>query len=402
MPWPYTHRPRPRVVVAGGGPAALEACLAMRARVRDADVEIVLLATDPRFEYRPLAMVDSLANGSAGSLRLESFAADCDVALVDDALVAVGASARVAITASGTELPYDVVLVAVGGRAMAAVPGALTFRGPGDLRAFRALRDAMRARARPRIVFCAPAGASWPLPLCELALMTAAELRDHGADPAVTVTVPQPTLLDVVGGRASEFVASLLRRHGIALLVDAEPVAVDGGGLELRDGRRVEADGVVALPRIAGRRLGGLPQDDDDFLPVDDHQQVDALRHVYAAGDITSFPLKHAGIATQQADAAADAMLSELGVPVTPRPFRPVLQGVLHDRHEPSVDPGRPTGRPAPRTYSLWFPPSKASGQHLAPYLAIHAGAPRTPEWPPGADIVPVRVEVGALGRSPV
>ncbi len=157
---------------------------------------------------------------------------------------------------------------------------------------------------------------------------------------------------------------------------------------------------------MSGRRIAGLPQDDDDFLAVDEHGRLVSVAHVYAAGDITSFPLKHGSLAAQQADAAADAMLAELGLPIAPRPFRPVLQGVLHNRQEPAflqhaLAAHDGEGRP-PRPYSLWWPPSKVAGQHLSPYLSIQAGAPRMPEWRPGNDVVPVRVDVSELasGRS--
>ena len=41
------------------------------------------------------------------------------------------------------------------------------------------------------------------------------------------------------------------------------------------------------------------------------------MEGVYAAGDITTFPVKQGGIATQQADAAAEAIAAELGADVT-------------------------------------------------------------------------------------
>lgn len=404
MSWPYTHRDRPRVVVAGGGVAALEACLALRARLSDEDLEIVLLATEPRFAYRPLAVLEPFVDGAGWSLRLEDFAADCDVTLVDDALVAVGASARQATTASGHELDYDALLVAIGARAVPAVPGALTFRGPGDVRAFRELIEEQAREAAPAIAFACPTGPSWPLPLYELALMTATELRERGADPAITFATPDAAPLSIFGQGASEFIAGLFRAEGIELIVDADPVRAGADGLELHDGRRVPANRVVAMPRVAGRRVGGLTQDDDDFLPVDQHCRVAAANHVYAAGDVTAFPLKHGSLAAQQADAAAEAILAELGLPIVPRPFRPVLQGVLHNRQEPAYlqhAVGAGKGRP-PRPYALWWPPSKIAGRHLSPYLTIQAGAPRMPEWDPSAKVLAVEVDVSELspGRS--
>jgi len=96
------------------------------------------------------------------------------------------------------------------------------------------------------------------------------------------------------------------------------------------------ADRVVALPRAAGRFVEGLPHDREGFVPVDRHGVVDGLERVYAAGDITTFAFKQGGLATQQADAAAEAMLAELGLPIEPQPFSPALQGVLFTGGEPA------------------------------------------------------------------
>ena len=123
---------------------------------------------------------------------------------------------------------------------------------------------------------------------------------------------------------------------------------------------------------------------------------------VYAAGDVTTFPLKQGGLATQQADAAAEAMLAALGVPIVPRPFEPVLKGVLYTDREPAyLRAERRTARgPQPRPYSMWWPPSKIAGRHLAPYLATRAGAPRAPEVRPEHDAIPVSIDVPRAVRA--
>jgi sulfide:quinone oxidoreductase len=162
---------------------------------------------------------------------------------------------------------------------------------------------------------------------------------------------------------------------------------------------------VVALPRVLGRRIEGVPRDEEDFIPIDEHARVEGLAHVYAAGDVANFPIKHGGLAAQQADAAADAMLAELGLPIAPRPFDPVIQGVLFTDDEPAYLQARLAPDAAalyPRAYSLWWPPSKIAGRHLSPYLAIRAGAPRPPESRPDAtgDRLAVSVDLGDVAQS--
>jgi sulfide:quinone oxidoreductase len=134
---------------------------------------------------------------------------------------------------------------------------------------------------------------------------------------------------------------------------------------------------------------------------VDDHGRVSGVDGVYAAGDITSFPLKQGGLATQQADAAAEAVLAALGLPIVPRPFEPMLNGVLYTDREPAYLRARLDGRGTePRPYAMWWPPSKIAGRHLAPYLAIRSGAPRAPEVRPEHDATPVTVDIPRAVRA--
>jgi sulfide:quinone oxidoreductase len=398
IPWLGSDRDRPRVVVAGGGVAALEAGLFLRAYVTAGEVEIELLTPHARFAYRPLSVLEPFGGAPTWSMGLDRFAADQEVVLTHDTLAEVLPQERAVRTASGEQRSYDLLLIAVGARPIPHIPGAVTFQGSADAPTIRRLLDDAAAGLRPRVAFAVGAAASWTLPLYELALMTAAELKARGARTELTVVSPEPAPLALFGERASALVARMLAEHGIAVVSGAEPQAVEDGGLRLVDGRLVPADRVVALPRAAGQFIAGLPHDAAGFIPVDPHGRVEGVEGVYAAGDITTFPFKQGGLATQQADAAAEAMLADLGLPIEPRPFSPVLQGVLYSEGEPAYlrnplsDAAGPPSEP--RAYSLWWPPSKIAGRFLSPYLTVQAGAPRAPEVRPSADIVPVRVDV--------
>ena len=63
-----SDRDRHRVLIAGGGVAALEAMLALRKLAEDR-VDIELLAPDQDFFYRPLAVGEPFGRG--GTLRFE-------------------------------------------------------------------------------------------------------------------------------------------------------------------------------------------------------------------------------------------------------------------------------------------------------------------------------------------
>ena len=113
----------------------------------------------------------------------------------------------------------------------------------------------------------------------------------------------------------------------------------------------------------------------DGFISVDLHGHVRGVPNVYAAGDATTCPIKQGGIAAQQADAAAETIAAAAGAPVKPRPFRPVLRGLLLTGGAPKFMRAEVAGgRGADwevSEHALWWPPSKVAGHYLAPYLAL-------------------------------
>src|SRR6187397_2220481 len=160
--------------------------------------------------------------------------------------------------------------------------------------------------------------------------MTAAYLAERElVHVELTLVTPEDEPLQLFGDAGSEAVRALLEERGITIQTGAAPVELVDGELRLVPEGSVAADRVVALPRLRGARIDGLPQTVEGFLPVDAHGQVHGLADVFAAGDITSFPVKQGGIAAQQADAAAEMIAAIAGADLTPQPFRPVLRGLL-------------------------------------------------------------------------
>ena len=72
------------------------------------------------------------------------------------------------------------LLVAVGARATTAIPGSVSIKGPAYTSRFRTVLRELDERQITRVAFAVPAGASWPLPLYELALLTAAHVAERG------------------------------------------------------------------------------------------------------------------------------------------------------------------------------------------------------------------------------
>jgi sulfide:quinone oxidoreductase len=163
-------------VIAGGGVAGLEALLALRAMARN-HTRLTLIAPDPEFSYRPLAVAEPFGLGHAHRVPLSRFAADADAELIIDAVVGVDDAAREVRLRDGGSHPFEALIVAPGGRAVTGVKGATTWWPGGDANSYGGLlRDIDEGYAK-RIAIVIPPGAVWPLPAYELALMTAGEAR---------------------------------------------------------------------------------------------------------------------------------------------------------------------------------------------------------------------------------
>ena len=72
-----------------------------------------------------------------------------------------------------------------------------------------------------RIAFVVPPAASWPLPIYELALMTAERAFDMCVDVELTLVTSEPSPLALFGGEVSREVAAVLAAVGITVMTSA-------------------------------------------------------------------------------------------------------------------------------------------------------------------------------------
>src|SRR3954453_6078569 len=102
------------VLIVGGGPAALEAALALH-RLAGDRVATTLLAPEANLTYRPLSVLSPFAAGGATTYPLEQMAADAGFTHVRGRLAAVNALDHAVTTTQGERLGYGVLLLASGG-----------------------------------------------------------------------------------------------------------------------------------------------------------------------------------------------------------------------------------------------------------------------------------------------
>ena len=110
-----------RVLIAGGGVAALETVLALRALAGDR-VKLELLAPDEEFVERPLAVLTPFGGAPAPTVSLERLT-ELGVTRHRGALTAVDVEEHEVRVTEGGELHYDRLVIATGAQSVDAVKG---------------------------------------------------------------------------------------------------------------------------------------------------------------------------------------------------------------------------------------------------------------------------------------
>ncbi len=344
--------PHHDVLIVGGGIAGIEALLAVADLASDG-LRLHLVAAHPSFVLRP-QILGAPWDRTPVHVDLADLCASFGATFTRGAVTHVDGGARRVLTSSGNAVGYDRLLLAPGGRTSLPYPMVRVL-------GFGALPHALSSPSRGSVAIVIPPGTTWTLPAYQLALMTAAS-----GERDVRVVTAENAPLEVFGSDTRPAVTAMLHRHGVRVRTGASPEA--GRGLaEL-------ADCVVALPLVNGPAITGLPLDGGGFIRVDETSMaVVGLDDVFAAGDATDRGIKQGGLAAQQADVAAAAIVRSCGAQPPPAAYAPVLRGMLSApdgealylrRALDGTDPGRASDR------ALWQPPSVVCAWRLARWLA--------------------------------
>jgi sulfide:quinone oxidoreductase len=370
-----------RVLIAGGGVAALEAAIALHEMAGEL-VEVDMYSPREDFVYRPFAVAEPYGASRVMRYDLAELAERCGATYHRGSIGSVDGETKRARTHDGEEIAYDYAVVACGTRLLASVPGAVIFWGVADDgRVQDVIRD-LREGKLHRVAFAMPGGGTWALPIYELALLAEAELSKQGVGGvSLVVVTPEDAPLHLFGRAVSEHMATLLAERGIEVVTGVTPIHFEDGCLSVSPRASIEADAVLSLPRMEGRRIGGVPYDLAGFIPVDDHGRVRGMDRTYAAGDATTFPVKQGGISTQQADVVAEAIAAEIGCNVEAKPLDPVLRGVLWTGAKPLYLSGHLSGGHGETSSVSDEAPwqggaeDKLIGRYLTPFFAGLAAA---------------------------
>ncbi|MFJ9584395.1 NAD(P)/FAD-dependent oxidoreductase [Streptomyces acidicola] len=317
-------------VIVGGGLAGAKAAETLRAEGFTGRVILICDERDRPYERPPLSKGYLLGKDERDSVFVHepSWYARNDIELhLGQTVDAIDRAARtVRFGDDGTLVHYDRLLLATG-----AEPRRLDIPGT-DLAGVHHLRRLAHAdrlkgvlqalgRDNGHLVI---AGAGW------IGLEVAAAAREYGAE--VTVVEPEATpLYAVLGPEVGGLFAELHREHGVRFHFGArltEIVGQDGMVLAARTdtGEEHPAHDVLAAigaaPRVALAEAAGLELADRAHgggIVVDERLRT-SDPHVYAAGDVASFPLalfdtrlrvEHWANALNGGPAAARAMLDQ-------------------------------------------------------------------------------------------
>ena len=367
------RKARFRVLVAGGGVAAVETLLALR-ELAGERVAVTVIAPGEELLYRPMTVREPFAYAAAARYPLAPIVRELGAELVTDALDRVEREGQTVFTEGGLELPYDALVLALGAQPRARYTHAATIDDRHMDETLHGLVQEIEGGYLKSLTFLVPERIGWQLPVYELALMMAGRAYDMDVQPRIAIVTAEPSPLALFGDTVSARVAETLASAGVEIFTSswaetpaANEVVVEPGARPLAPTR------AIALPELYGPAVRGLPVAEHGFLAIDEHCRVRDAGPVFAAGDATDFPVKHGGLGTQEADAAAEAIAALAGADVEPQPFRPVVHAMLLTDGRPLYLTAALSGTRAVSSEvsetPTWSPPTKIAARFLGPYL---------------------------------
>lgn len=352
----------------------MEGLLRLRRIVGDA-FEITLIAPADELRYRPVAVQEPFSRPGMRRYPLRRIAQHTDAEWVQDGLEWLDPDEQVVHTAEGRSHPYDALLVAVGARITTPYQHVTVFDDARPDETYHGLVQDVEGGYTRSVALLLPEGPAWPLPVYELALMTAERAWSMNMeDLGIHLITPEPAPLAAFGAEASSAVAELLRNSRIDVHTGSLAEVPESRQLVVRPSdTKLEPGRIVAMPRIAGPQIRDLPTAEDGFIPIDDRCHVDGMgERVFAAGDAVSFPVKQGGLGAQMADIGAEGIAALAGADIEPTPLRPVIRGVLYTGREPLFLTARYANGEVESEVSreqAWPAEEKIVAEELGPFL---------------------------------
>jgi sulfide:quinone oxidoreductase len=353
---------KPRVLILGGGFAALESAFLLRMRLHD-QVDIRLVSDRAHFVFRPNSIyVPFGADPASLLLGLRKPLGRRRINFELGSVAEVDPEARFVGLADGQRFRYDKLIVATGADTNAQeVPGlaenAATVWTTDSMldvrRRFAEVRDRARRGERQRVLFLVPPNNKCSGPLYEIVFMLETWLRRQHARDRVDITwsTYEQGFIQAFGPRLHELVTAEFAQRGIDGHTEEVVSEVRPGEARYADGSTRAYDHLIAFPPyVSAVRYPALPSDERGFVQTDLQTRLVAGHHdVYAPGDAGDFPIKQAFLAFLQADAVADHIAAEVADSAFAQPFDSVSMCIMEmfDKATFAQVPVELTGDPA-------------------------------------------------------
>jgi sulfide:quinone oxidoreductase len=302
-----------RIVILGGGTGGTMMANRLRRAYSPDEATIAVVDRDDRHVYQPgllfvpfgLARVEDIVRPRRRQLRRDIHFHESEVerVLLDEDRVEL---------ADGTQLPYDVLIVATGVTLQPEETEGLT--GDGwrermftfyDVPGAAQLADALERFDGGRLVVnVVDMPIKCPVAPLEFAFLADAYFAERGIRKDVELAYVTPLDAAFTKPVAAERLAGLLEEKHIELVTEFAVGEVDGarGTIVSWDEREEPFDLLVTVPLHAGASYVGRSDglgDELGFVPVDPHTlQSHARPNVFALGDAAGVPISKAGSVT--------------------------------------------------------------------------------------------------------
>lgn len=302
-----------RFVIIGGGTGGTLTANRLRKIYKRDEAQIVVIDGDDEHLYQPGLLFVPFGLAKPGDIvrsRSDQLREGIEFRLAEVDRVETGSS-KVHL-ADGTELEYDVLVIASGARLLPEETEGLTGAGWNEksfsfytLEGAEALGEALdHLRGGRVVVNLIDMPIKCPVAPLEFCFLLDWFLRERGIRQDVEVTYATPLDAAFTKPVAAGQLGDMFEEKDIGLETEFATGRVDGeaGRLISWDEREIPFDLLVAIPLHGGSefvaRSPGLG-DDLGFVPTNQHTlQSEAAPNVFAIGDATSLPTSKAGSAT--------------------------------------------------------------------------------------------------------
>ncbi len=302
-----------KIVILGAGTGGTVMANRLRKRFPAAEAEIVVVDQDDRHVYQP-----GLLFVPFGLYRPEDIVRPRQVQLKDGVDYRQAKIDRVELETNqvhlvdGTNLPYDVLIVATGTELLPDETEGLTGAGWGErmfefytVEGAAALAKALESWGGGRLVVnVVDMPIKCPVAPLEFSFLADWFFHERGIRDKVTITYVTPLDGAFTKPIATKALEGLLSEKNIEIVTEFNTGSVDGeaGKIVSWDDREVPFDLLVSVPLHGGasyiERSPGLG-DELNWIPTDLHTlQTKARDNVFALGDATNLPTSKAGSVT--------------------------------------------------------------------------------------------------------